>query len=96
MQASSKGEMRSVGRTRLAGKGKERATEVKVSMKAKEEDLATKENNTRRGQRKAKTTEKNRIWAEWRLTWGLVAHTPGHIGPKEGRRKRRDPKDEMG
>ena len=66
------GEMRGVGRT---GKVKERAKEVKVSMKAKEEDLAAKENNKRRGRRKAKTTER-RIWAEWRLTWGLVAHTP--------------------
>ena len=96
MQASSKGEMRGVGRTRLAGKGKERATDVKVSMKAKEEDLAAKENNKRRGRRKAKTTERNRLWAEWRLTWGLVAYTPGHIGPREGRRKGRDRKDEMG
>ena len=37
MLASSMGEMRSVGRTRLAGKGKERATDLKVSMKAREE-----------------------------------------------------------
>ena len=79
MQASSNGEMRSVGRTRLAGKGKERATEVKVSMKAKVEDLATRENNKRRGRSKAKTTERNRIWAEWRLTWGLGGSHPHAI-----------------
>ena len=43
VQASSEGEMRGVKRTRPAGKAKERVTEERVSMKAKEEDLAAKE-----------------------------------------------------
>ena len=52
---------------------RERATEEKVNMKAKEEDLAAKEDNKRR---KAKTLEKNKSWAEWRQTCGPVVHTP--------------------
>ena len=41
--------MRGVGRTRPTGKVKERVTEERVSMKAKEEGLATKENSKRKG-----------------------------------------------
>ena len=41
MPDSSEGEMRGVG---PAGKGTERVTKERVSMKAKEEDLAAKEN----------------------------------------------------
>ena len=48
MQDSSEGETRGVGRTRPAGKAKERATGEKASMKAKEEDLASKANSRRR------------------------------------------------
>ena len=44
--------MRGVGRTRPAGKAKEKVTEDRVSMKAKEEDLAAKENSKRRGRKK--------------------------------------------
>ena len=40
VQASSEGETRGIGRTRPAGKAKEKATEGKVNMKGKEEDLA--------------------------------------------------------
>ena len=84
--------MRGARRTRLAGKGKERAPEVKVSMKARKEDLAAKGNNKRRGRRKAKTTERNGFWAEWRLTWRLVAHTPRpyRIQRKNKKRKRHE------
>ena len=49
MQASSGGRDERRGRTRPAGKAKERVTEERVSMKAKEEDLAAKENSKRRG-----------------------------------------------
>ena len=38
-----RGEMRGVGRTRPTGKAKERVTEERVSMKAKEEALEGKE-----------------------------------------------------
>ena len=64
-----RGEMRGVGRTRPAGKAKEKVTEERVNMKAKEEDLATKENTQRRGRER-------RSGSEWRQTWGPVAHTP--------------------
>ena len=40
--------MRGARRTRPAGKAKGRATEERVNMKAKEEDLATKGNTQRR------------------------------------------------
>ena len=59
MQASSEGEMRGVGRTRPAEKAKEKVTEEKVSMMAKEDDLAAKghtagdEDNERRRTREA-------------------------------------------
>ena len=46
VQASSEGEMRGVGRTR-PGKAKERVTEERVNIKAKEEDLGTTENSKR-------------------------------------------------
>ena len=49
MQASSEGEMRGVGRTRPAGKAKEKEMGGKVSMKAKD-DLAAKEHSRGRGQ----------------------------------------------
>ena len=65
-------------------------------MKAEEEDLAAKENNKRRGRRKAKTTERNRLWAEWRLTWELVGHTPRPYRTQRRKMKGRDRKDEMG
>ena len=65
----SEGEMRGVGRTRPTGKVKERVTEERVNMKAKEEGLATKENSKRKGRER-------RSRSEWRQTWGLVAHTP--------------------
>ena len=68
--------MKDVRRMKSAGKAKERATEERVSMKVKEENSDVKENNTRRRRRKTKTTEKDTNWAEWRLTWGPVAHTP--------------------
>ena len=42
VQVSSEGEMRGVGRTR-PGKAKERVTEERVNMKAKEEELGGKE-----------------------------------------------------
>ena len=42
------GEVRGVGRTRPEGKAQERVTEERMSMKAKEEDLAAKE--TERGE----------------------------------------------
>ena len=37
--------MRGVGRTRPTGKAKERATEERVNMKAKEEEMAEKEHS---------------------------------------------------
>ena len=40
MQASSEGETRGVGRTRPAGKAKEKVTEERVCRKVNEEDLA--------------------------------------------------------
>ena len=46
VQASSEGETRGIGRTRPAGEAKERATEGKANMKAKE-DLAAEENTKR-------------------------------------------------
>ena len=60
---------RDVGRTRPAGKAEERVTEERVNMKAKEGDLAAKENSKRRGR-------KRRNGCEWRQTWRRVAHTP--------------------
>ena len=68
--------MRDVGRTKSAGKAKERVMQERVSMNAKEEKSDAKENNTRRRRGETKTTEKDTNWAEWRLTWGPVAHTP--------------------
>ena len=47
VQGSSEGEMRDVGRTRPAGKAKERVTEQRVSMKGKEEELEEKEHRSR-------------------------------------------------
>ena len=73
MQASSEGEMRGVGRTR-PGKAKERVTEERVNIKAKEEDSA-KEDSKRRGRER-------RSGYEWRQTWGLVAHTPKPVGSR--------------
>ena len=60
VQASSEGEVRGVGQTRSAEKAKERVTEERVSMKAKEENSDAKENNTRRGRGKTKTMERTR------------------------------------
>ena len=48
VQASSEEEMRGVGRTRLAGEAKERVSEARVSMKAKEEELEGKEHGRSR------------------------------------------------
>ena len=45
VQASSKVEMRGIGRTRPAGKAKGKVTEEKANMKAKEEDLAAKDSS---------------------------------------------------
>ena len=57
--------MTDVGRTKSAGKAKERVTEERVSMKAKEENLDAKENNTRRGRGKTKNNgEGHENWAE--------------------------------
>ena len=63
--------MRGAGRTRPAGNAKEKVTEERVSMKVKEEDLATKE-------------ERRRSGSEWRQTWGPVAHTQAMSDPEEG------------
>ena len=82
--------MRNVKRMKSAGKAKERATEERVSMKAKEENSDVKENNTRRRRGKTKTMEKDTNWAEWRLTWRPVARAPIHIRPRKERRKERD------
>ena len=81
-QASSEGEMRSVGRTRPAGKAKEWVPEERVSMKAKEEDLAAKENSKRRGR-------KRRNGSEWRQTWEQVAHNPRPRQTWERKRRRK-------
>ena len=48
MQDSSEGEMRGVGRTRPAGKAKERVMEERVNMKGKEEELEAKEHSRSR------------------------------------------------
>ena len=58
MQASSE-EMRGVGRTRPTGKAKERVTEERVNMKAKEEDLAAKENSKRRERKRRRRGRNN-------------------------------------
>ena len=47
MEATFEGEMRSVGRTR-PGKAKERVTEERVNMNAKEEELEGKEHSRSR------------------------------------------------
>ena len=61
--------MRGARRTRPAGKAKGRATEERVNMKAKEEDLATKGNTQRR-------ERERRSGSEWRLTWGAAGSHP--------------------
>ena len=43
MQASSEGEKTDIGRSRPTGKAKEKVTEERVNMKAKEEELEGKE-----------------------------------------------------
>ena len=48
MLASSVGEMRGVGRTRPAGKAKGKATEERVNMTAKQEELEVKEDSMSR------------------------------------------------
>ena len=65
--------MRGVAQTRPAGQAKERVTEERVGTQAKEEDLAAKKNNRRRGR-------KRRNGSKWRLTWECRWFTPpGHI-----------------
>ena len=75
--------MSGVGRTRPAGKAKEKVTEERVSMKTKEEDLATKENSKRRGR-------KRRNESEWRQTWRTGgSHAQAMSDPKERERWRK-------
>ena len=76
MQASSEGKTRGARRTRPAGKAKEKVTKERVNMKAKEEDLATKENSKRR---ERGGTGPNGAKHGGRLT------PPGHVGSGEGR-----------
>ena len=87
-----RGDLRGVGRTRPAGKAKEQVTEERVSTKAKEEDLATKENSKRRGR-------KRRNGSEWRQSWELLAHTPqamsGEEEAAEGEQQRDGEKEEI-
>ena len=81
MQASSEREMRGVGRTR-PGKAKERVTEERVNIKAKEED-STKENSKRRGRER-------RSGSEWRPTCVASSHESraGNARDRKGRRGR--------
>ena len=67
MQVSSEGETRGFGRTRPAGKAKEKGMEDKVNTKPKEGDLATME-------KQQETREKGRNTFEW-PNMGPVAHT---------------------
>ena len=51
--------MRDVGRTKPAEKAKKKVTEERVSMKAKEEDLTTKENSKRRERKRRRKVRNN-------------------------------------
>ena len=60
------------------GKAKEKVTEERVNMKAKEEDLATKENSKRRGERGGAGPNGDKHGGWW-LT------PPGHVRSGRGR-----------
>ena len=74
--------MRGVGRTRPAENVGERVTEERVSMKAKEEDLAAKENSKRRGRKRTMNG------SEWRQIWGPVVYIPRPCRSWERKRRR--------
>ena len=52
-------------------------------MNAKEEDLAPKGNTQRRGRER-------RSGSEWRLTWGRWLTPPSHVGPRKGRKEKKE------
>ena len=106
--------MRGVGRTR-PGKAKERVTEERVNLKAKEEELEEKEHsrvenlvmdeiqeNHREDVRKLvemmQKEQEDQEGPRDRVApnTGADGSHPGHIRPREERRKERDQRDEMG
>ena len=66
--------------TRPAGKAKEKVTEERVSMKAKEEPEVKEQSSG----------------AEWRLTWGQVAHTPRPRRTREKKKRKNEGKGHEG
>ena len=77
--------MRGGGRTRPAGKAKERVTEERVSMKAKEEDLAAKENSKRRGEEEEARVRMAPIMG----AGGPYPQATSDLRESEGKRKRK-------
>ena len=71
VEGSSERNIRGVGRTRPAGKAKEKGTEVKMNVEAKEHLEAEEE-----GRRRRRVNMRRKSGAEWRPAWRPVAQTP--------------------
>ena len=74
----------------ISRKGKGKGNGGKGEHEGKGGEFGRKGKNTRRRRGKTNTTEKDTNWAEWRLTWGPVTHTPRPYQTQRRKKERRE------